>query len=376
MTTLHIEAEVRREAFVLDVMLTLPPSQVLGVVGPNGAGKTTLLRAIAGLTPLTTGRLSLDETRLDDVAADLFTPTEQRPISYVFQDYRLFPHLSVLDNVAFGPRCRGVKRTTAQAIAKRWLDRFDLADLSDRRPQQLSGGQAQRVALARALAVDPEVLLLDEPLSALDAQTRPEVRAELQRHLADFAGICLFVTHDPLEALLIADHLLVLETGRVTQVGRTADVARRPSTPYVASLVGLNLYRGAVAGDDHVNLDNGTTLLAPSHGAAGPVLVTFRPSAVAVYVQPPTAGSPRNTWPAVVTSVELLQDRVRLGTEGAVFAYADITAAAVAELGIAPGVPVWVAVKSTEIDVYDAPTRRAPTRAREAGKNRARSRRG
>jgi molybdate transport system ATP-binding protein len=351
-TTLYLDADVRVGDFALAVAAGVPAGQVLGVVGPNGAGKTTLLRAIAGLTALSGGTIRLDDRVLDNAGADIFVPTEERPVGFVFQDYRLFPHLSVLDNVAFALRSRGLRRSAARGEARAWLIRFDLMGLADRRPRQLSGGQAQRVALARALVAEPRVLLLDEPLAALDAQSRLDVRSELRQHLADFAGVCLLVTHDPLEALILADQMLVLEEGRVTQRGPTADVAARPATPYVASLVGLNFYRGRVTGADTIWLDSGASLSAPVHHLTGAVMATFRPSAAAVYLDRPAAGSPRNTWPAVVTSAELLNDRVRLRVAGMITAYVDVTAAAVAELRLAPGAEVWISLKSTEIDVY------------------------
>ena len=352
MTSLRLDADIRIGDFVLHIDTTVPAGQVLGVVGPNGSGKTTLLRAVAGLTAVTQGSIRLGDQQLDDAAADTFVPTEHRPVGFVFQNYRLFPHLSVLDNVAFALRSRGMGRADAHGQARSWLSRFDLSALAERRPDQLSGGQAQRVALARALVAEPQILLLDEPLAALDAQTRLDVRGELRQHLVDFDGVCLLVTHDPLEALILADQMLVLEDGRVTQRGTTTEVAARPATPYVASLVGLNLYRGAVTGDDTIQLDSGASLIAPVHGLTGAVMATFRPSAAAVYLERPGAGSPRNTWPAVVAGVELLNDRVRLQIAGMITAYVDVTAAAVAELRLAPGADVWIAVKSTEIDVY------------------------
>ena len=351
-TPLRLDADVRSGEFVLRIDTTVPAGQVLGVVGPNGAGKTTLLRAIAGLTAVDKGTIRLGDQALDDATADTFLPVEQRPVGFVFQDYRLFPHLTVLDNVAFALRSRGMSRSAARSHVRSWLSRFDLTSLAERRPSQLSGGQAQRVALARALVAEPQILLLDEPLAALDAQTRLDVRGELRQHLADFDGVCLLVTHDPLEALILADQMLVLEDGHVTQRGTTAEVAARPATPYVASLVGLNLYRGTVTGADTIRLDNGASLIAPVHGLTGAVMATFRPSAAAVYLEQPGAGSPRNTWPAVVAAAELLNDRVRLQIAGVITAYVDVTAAAVAELRLAPGADVWVAVKSTEIDVY------------------------
>ena len=352
---LHVHAEAQRDEFALRVALDVEPGRVLGVVGPNGAGKSTLLRTVAGLTPVTSGSLRLGGTVLDDAAAGVFVPVEKRPVGLVFQDYRLFPHLSVLDNVAFAPRSRGAHRTASREDARRRLERLGVEGLADRRPSQLSGGQAQRVALARALAAEPDVLLLDEPLAALDAQTRADVRGELRRHLAEFPGVCLLVTHDPLEALILADELLVLEAGVVTQRGAPADVARRPATAYVASLVGLNLYAGTVVSDNTVTLPGGASISAATRGLTDVVLAAFRPSAVSVYLDPPGHGSPRNTWAGVVDSVELLTDRVRLHVTGAIAAYVDVTPAAVAELGITPGARVWLTVKSTEIDVYPAP---------------------
>ena len=262
------QAEVDRGAFTLRAAVSAAPGEVLAVLGPNGSGKSTLLGAVAGLTPLSGGRISLDGAVLDDADDGTFVEAAQRPVGFVFQDYRLFPHLSVLDNVAFSPRVRGLGRARSRAVAVEWLERLGLADLARRRPGDLSGGQAQRVALARALAGDPALLLLDEPLSALDARTRLDVQTELKRHLADFAGPCLLVTHDPLEALVLADRLLVLEHGRVVQEGTPAEVARRPATEYVARLVGLNLYAGTADGA-HVALHGGGGFVVPDHHERG-----------------------------------------------------------------------------------------------------------
>jgi molybdate transport system ATP-binding protein len=351
-SALHVAATARRGDFTLTLDLDVAPGDVVGVVGPNGSGKTTLLRVIAGLTPVSGGCVRLGSDVLDDADTDGFVPAEQRPVSFVFQDYRLFPHLSVVDNVAFGLRSRGVKRAASRTSVRDLLARLDLTDLADRRPGALSGGQAQRVALARALAAAPQVLLLDEPLSALDAQTRLDVRAGLRRHLVEFTGVCLFVTHDPLEALILADRLVVLEAGGVTQQGAPADVARRPASPYVASLVGLNLYRGRSDGAGHVTLDGGEGVVVPDHSPAGPVLLTVRPAAIAIYLEQPHHGSPRNIWPGVISSIELLTDRVRVHVDGRPGAFVDVSPAAVAELRLQPGSAVWLAVKSSEIDVY------------------------
>jgi len=222
---LVMSGTVERGTFALEADLRAGPGEVLGVLGPNGAGKTTLLRALSGLEALTTGSIHLGALTLDDAATDTFVPAQHRPVGLVFQNYRLFPHLDVRDNVAYAPRVQGAKRGQARAIADTWLERLDLTALAGRHPHQISGGQAQQVALARALAANPRFLLLDEPLSALDAKTRLDVRAQLRSHLQQFTGPVLIITHDPLEAMIMADRLLVIENGRVVQQGRPAQVA-------------------------------------------------------------------------------------------------------------------------------------------------------
>ncbi|HXZ76736.1 MAG TPA: ABC transporter ATP-binding protein, partial [Streptosporangiaceae bacterium] len=299
---LVVDAEVRRGGFTLTVSLAAAPGEVLGLLGPNGAGKSTLLSAVAGLTPVSAGRITLTGQVLDDAEAGTFVEASGRPVGFVFQNYRLFPHLTVAENVAFSPRARGRGRRAARSAAGHWLGRLGLAELADRKPGQLSGGQAQRVALARALAGEPALLLLDEPLSALDAGTRLDVQAELKRHLADFAGPCLLVTHDPLEALVLAGRLIVLESGRIVQEGTPAQIARQPATDYVAKLVGLNLYAGRADGS-HVALTGGGEFIIADHGARGDVLVAVRPSAVVVSTERPEHGSARNIWPATVTGL-------------------------------------------------------------------------
>lgn len=348
---LVVEAEVRRGSFVLTVSLAAAPGQVLGVLGPNGAGKSTLLSAVAGLTPIASGRITLGGQVIDDAGEGAFVEPSGRPVGFVFQNYRLFPHLTVADNVAFSPRARGLGRRAARSAASGWLDRLGLTDLAGRKPADLSGGQAQRVALARALAGEPALLLLDEPLSALDAGTRLDVQGELKRHLADFTGSCLLVTHDPLEALVLADRLVVLENGRIVQEGTPGQVARQPGTDYVAKLVGLNLYAGQADGSG-VKLAQGGAFVVPDQGRHGDVLVAVRPSAILVSTQPPRPSSARNTWPAKITGLTLLADRVRLDLEGQPPALVDVTPAAVAELSLDPGQRVWLTVKATELEVY------------------------
>jgi molybdate transport system ATP-binding protein len=348
---LVVEAEVRRGSFTLAVNFAAAAGQVLGLLGPNGAGKSTLLSAVAGLTPVTAGRITLGGQVMDDADAGTFVEAAGRPVGFVFQNYRLFPHMTVADNVAFSPRARGLGRRAARSAASHWLDRLGLTDLADRKPDQLSGGQAQRVALARALAGQPALLLLDEPLSALDAGTRLDVQAELKRHLADFPGPCLLVTHDAIEALVLADRLIVLEGGRIVQEGTPERIARQPATDYVAKLVGLNLYPGRADGA-HVSLTAGGNFVVADHGQHGDVLVALRPSAVVVSTERPEDGSARNVWPAKITGLMLLADRVRLDLDGQPPAMVDVTPAAVAELSLSPGRQVWLSAKATELEVY------------------------
>ncbi|WP_316316405.1 ABC transporter ATP-binding protein [Clavibacter michiganensis] len=239
---------VERAAFRLDVALAVPAGSTTAVVGPNGAGKSPLLRALAGLAPLTAGRVALDGGVLEDPGGGAARiPAEGRGIGVVFQDHLLFPHLSALQNVAFGPRAHGVAPAVADGRARALLDRHGIAHLADRRPAALSGGQSQRVALARALVLEPSLLLLDEPMAALDAGTRLDVRELLADELLRFGGAAVLVTHDPVDALALADRIQVLEDGRQVQEGAPAEVAARPATAYVARLVGMNRLTGSDA---------------------------------------------------------------------------------------------------------------------------------
>jgi molybdate transport system ATP-binding protein len=341
--------EVRLGRLDLGVEVVVATGELVVLLGPNGAGKTTLLRALAGLVPLQQGRVVLDGMVLDDTATGEHVPTERRPIGFVFQDYLLFPHLSALENIAFGLRARGVPRAEARRQAATWLERVGLADQARSRPRALSGGQAQRVALARAMVADPRLLLLDEPLAALDAATRGEVRRDLRRHLASFDGTRLLVTHDPLEAMTMADRLVVLEAGRITQTGTPAQVSAQPRSRYVAELVGVNLFRGTAAGHT-VQLAGGATLVvADDHH--GEVFAAVHPHAVALHRRAPE-GTPRNVWAGTADALEVVGDRVRVRVTGQVPIVAEVTPAAAAELRLGDGGPVWAAVKATEVTVY------------------------
>lgn len=220
----------------LDVDLTVASGETLVLLGPNGAGKTTVLRAVAGLLPITEGEIRVDDEVWDCPALGTWVEPHRRKVGYVFQDYLLFPHLSALDNVAYGLRRQGMGSTAAREVAVEWLGRVGLSAHKASRPRELSGGQAQRVALARALAVDPEVLLLDEPLAALDVVTRMDIRAQLKQHLDDFAGPTVLVTHDPDDAHMLGDTVVVLEHGRPTGRGALDGLLAAPATPYLEVL--------------------------------------------------------------------------------------------------------------------------------------------
>ncbi len=348
---MSLEAEVRVEVGTFQERLDLEVAdgEVVAVLGPNGSGKSTLLRVLAGLEPLSAGRIMLDGQVLDDPGANVLVPPERRRCAMVFQDYLLFPHLTAVANVAFGLRSRGEAKSDANRRALDWLDRMDLGDKAQSKPRKLSGGQAQRVALARALATDPRLLLLDEPVAALDIGTRGSVRHQLRRHLGAFDGSCVMVTHDPLDAAAVADRLVIVEAGRLVQEGTLEDVATRPRTEYVAQLMGLNLLQGQASGTDFV-LKDGTTL-ETADPATGDIFAVVAPRDIALYLERPE-GSPRNAWATRVAEVHFMGDRVRVLLDEPVRVTAEITAASLAELGLTDGAPVWASVKATQIDVY------------------------
>jgi molybdate transport system ATP-binding protein len=349
--SLEVAVRTRIGALDLDMQLSAGEGEVVALLGPNGAGKTTLLRAIAGLAPVDSGHVQLDGRVLEDTKTDVYVPTEQRSIGFVFQDYLLFPHLNVIDNVAFGLRSRGVDRTEARRRAAGWLERVGLETRKVARPSELSGGERQRVALARALAPDPRLLLLDEPLAALDATTRTEVRRDLKEHLSSFRGVRLLVTHDPLEATILADRLVVMGAGRHVQTGTPVEVTEHPRSKYVADLVGTNLLRGQA---DHgmVRLGDGASIAAAG-AETGEVFASIHPRAVSLHRSHPE-GSPRNVWSGRVRGVELYGDRARVRIEGHVTLVAEVTPAALVELKLGEGGEVWLSFKATDVGIYAA----------------------
>lgn len=344
---LEVRFRARRGDFRLDLSLSIPPGKTVALLGPNGAGKSTAVESIAGLLPIESGRIGLAGVTLDEPAAGRFVPPERRQIGVVFQDQLLFPHMTVIENVAFGLRSRPLSTRQTMERAREWLERVGLSGMADRSPGELSGGEAQRVALARALVIEPDLLLLDEPLSALDVTTRARLRRMLAEHLASYPGPRLLITHDPTEALLLAEEIHVLEGGKVTQSGSADDIRLRPRTRYAADLAGSNLFVGVAAGGQVVL--EAHRLHIPSR-VEGEVLVTIRPSAISVHRAQPE-GSPRNAWPTKIELIERLGERVRLRTGPPLTLTVEITDEATAALGLVEGDQVWVAIKATEIGV-------------------------
>lgn len=352
-----LQLTARLAARDVDLDLQVGAGERVAVVGPNGAGKSTLLSLVAGILRPDTGRAELDGRVLFDrePGQHRWVPPHARGIALLAQDPLLFPHLSVLGNVAFGPRAAGLSRRSARAAAVRWLAEVGAAELADRRPAQLSGGQAQRVAIARALATEPRLLLLDEPMAALDVGAAPLLRRTLRRVLTDRAAV--IVTHDLLDAVLLADRVVVLDHGRVVEAGPTAEVIRHPRTPFTARIAGLTMITGTAesagvrsAGGELVEGTARTDL-----GVGEPAIAVFSPSSVAVYAEVPR-GSPRNSFAVTITELEPRDEQVRVRGQTATgqVMVADVTAPVVGELDLYPGGTTHFVVKATAVTLYPA----------------------
>jgi molybdate transport system ATP-binding protein len=345
-----------------DIEFSIAAGEVLAVLGPNGAGKSTAMHVIAGLVKPDTGKVRLGDRVLTDTASGVFVPTHARRVGLLLQDALLFPHLSVAANVAFAPRSGHAKRPRreAHAAAVRWLDQVDAADLADRMPRQLSGGQAQRVALARALAADPDVLLLDEPLAGLDVSTATAMRKLLRNKLTRDGRSAVLITHDVLDVLTLADRVLILESGRVVETGSAASVLAAPRSHFGARFAGVNLVSGTAGPDGVLTTEWGTAW----HGnpaadveVGQAAVAVFPPSAVAVYRDKPH-GSPRNTVEVLVAELDsrgpALRVRADEQPDGAPGLAADITAESAAELRVTPGERVYFSVKVQGVTVHRA----------------------
>ena len=340
---------VARQDFRLAVDFDLDDGAVLAVLGPNGSGKSTLLRSLNGLQPIDRGWISLDGTLVDDVDQSTFVLPEHRQIGMMFQDSLLFEHLDVLENIAFGLRAKGQHRKAARHTARLWLERLALDELLSRRPSQLSGGQAQRVALARALATEPRVLLLDEPTSSLDVVAKAEIRRDLVRLRNERPVTTIVVTHDPLDAFALADHVLVLEQGRVVQSGELDDVAAHPKSRHVADMVGLSILRGNVH-DGVLTTPAGVSLSVPADTPSGPSIASIRPASVSLHRSKPE-GSARNSWELRIHDLDRHPERVRVRLTGPFLLLAEITPAATEALALTVGDTVWASVKASEVSV-------------------------
>ncbi len=355
-----LEAEVakRYTTFGLELSVAVPARETLVVVGESGAGKSTLLRLVAGLERPDRGRIAVGTAAYFDAARGLDLPPWRRRVGYVAQDHALFPHLTVFENVAFGLRAARVTRADVRSRAERALERVNVADLAGRRPNEISGGQAQRVTLARALVLEPNVLLLDEPLASLDLRTRQAVRGELKTLLAGLPCATLYVTHDPLEAMVFGDRIAALENGRVTQIGTREELLARPRSPYVAAFLGINLFRGRIVSRDGgiVRIRTGTGELSamdPGEGGAD-VIAVVHPREITLFRQPP-GGSAQNTYVGVVA--ELVPEppngeRVRVALATHPPLVAEVTDRAVRQLSLREGQEVTAMFKATGVTVF------------------------
>ncbi len=356
--TLTVHGRVELGRFTLHADLTAEPGEVVALVGPNGSGKSTLLHTIAGLLALSDGSVSIHGTAVDDPARGTWVPPHRRRAGFVFQDLRLFPHLSVVDNVAYGLRRQGVDRVAARRRAGEWLERVGIPELARVRPRTLSGGQAQRVALARALVVEPDVLLLDEPMSALDADSRLAVRGELRRHLDGYEGVALVIAHDLLDVVGLAARVVVLEHGRVVQDTTPAELRAHPRTVHAAALVGMNLLHGERRGGT-VILTGGSTIELPGPGPDGPVDLICTPQAVSL--SPVTEPLPPGAWVSTIVGLESVGDHARARLVAPVPIRSRVPIDALQD-GLALDASVAVRLDPTQLHEYPADRPAAPER--------------
>jgi molybdate transport system ATP-binding protein len=346
-----LELQTQLHARDLDIGLHLGDGERIAIMGPNGAGKSSILAILAGLLRPDSGRAELDGSVLFDLGpgrVSTWVPTHARRIVLMAQEPLLFPHLSALDNVAFGPRSGGQRARAAREAARDWLEEVDAAHLADRKPGQLSGGQAQRVAIARALAAQPQLLLLDEPMAALDVDAAPTLRQVIRQVLTDKAAI--IVTHDVLDALVLASRVVVVDDGRIVEEGPTRDVFEHPRTAFTARIAGLNMVIGTADGTG-VRAPTGRVIEGiptTSISSGTPAIAVFSPVAVSVFRQRPQ-GSPRNVLAVTVTGLEPRGEQVRIRADEL---SADVTSPVVAELDLAPGAEVYFSIKASAVTVY------------------------
>ena len=324
--------------------------ETVGLIGPNGAGKTPLLRIIAGLEPPDRGVVVLHGASLVDPLNGIDVAPENRDVAMSFNTARLFPRKTARQNVEFAlEQAHTGGRTKADRArqAGEWIDRVGLSDKVDEKVETLSGGMAQRVSLARTLAADRRLLLLDEPLSALDVKTRALVRSLLIEHLETRSGATLIVTHDPVDATILADRLLVIDEGRIVQDGSATELTARPASAWVAGFVDHTVWRGDASGTE-VTVGSGQVVVADP--VEGPVVVAVPARAVTLHQHEPE-GSARNIWPLTVETVHHIDERVRVALSGEVDLVAEVTTPSAEALALEAGRSVWASVKATELVV-------------------------
>lgn len=347
MSAIQVRATVAARG--VDIDIELASRKCTAIIGPNGAGKSTLIELISGLLKPSSGTVRIGSKTVAD--SGVFVPAHRRDIGLLAQDPLLFPHLNVLDNVAFGLRARGVAREEARETALKKLQRLGSAALAPNRASEVSGGQAQRIGLARALVTEPRVLLLDEPLAALDAVTAPQMRELLRENLTD--RTTALVTHDLLDVLVLADHLAVLNEGRVVAHGPTHEILAQPRDEFLAEFLGVNVLGGELEGAQ-LKLGHGMVLrgISPREGEKGAGWASFPATAITVHRSAP-AGSARNVLEAVVTAIKPRGPIVRVVCDlaGQQVA-ADVTSQAVAQLEIEVEARVFLAIKATAVALY------------------------
>ncbi len=349
-----LQVDAARHDRGLRIRCEVPFGSVAAVVGPNGSGKSSLIKMVSGQLRPDEGTVAIDGRVVS--GPGVFVPVHRRRVALLEQRPLLFEHLDVLDNVAFGPRALGVSSAEARRRARAELQAVGCLDLAPHRSWEISGGQAQRISLARALATDPRLVLLDEPMAALDVSVSPSVRALLRERIRGEGRTGLMVTHDVIDALSLADTLIVIEDGGIADVGPVEELLAQPRTPFLADLIGVNLLAGNGIGTDAVVLSTGERVAGMANGPVAEgvkALASFEPSAVAVHLDVPT-GSPRNHLRARVVGMEPRGALVRLratlrdGTELA----ADLTVASAVEQDLHPGRDVWLAVKAVQVSLY------------------------
>ena len=356
---LELEVEKRLGEFALAAKLEAPAGGTLVLVGESGAGKTTLLRLVAGLTAPDRGSIRLGGAVFADAAARRWVPPQHRNVGYVPQDYALFPHLSVRENVEFGLVVRGVPATLRRSRVNSMIERLGLEALRARRPHELSGGQRQRVALARALVVEPAALLLDEPFAALDSGTRRRTRAELARLLSELACVTLYVTHQPAEALLFGQRIAVLEAGRVTQFGSREELLQRPRTRHIAEFLGTNLFQATAVHREsngllRLTVESGEIFALAGDAVDGPLCALVDPREITLATAPP-ATSAQNVLRGRVAEMQLEPphgDRLRIRIDSRPPVVAELTRAAAEAMRLQPGSEVWASFKATGVKLF------------------------